>query len=144
MDHWEFVLFIKLFIVTKMEISKNTLLRGIESDVACAKLLEVVSYYILRSGSLWRPLNSRIPKNKWNVSLVIPKLVSVFSLWLYNLVYPKIILIKVPSKNKRSPYVTPLRRIRMLFSLLNFGMFPCSTTLISRFSYFISKTGGFG
>ena len=38
---WEFVLFIKLFVFTKMEIPKNTLERiiRIESDLAYTKIL---------------------------------------------------------------------------------------------------------
>ena len=56
-----------------MEISKNTFKRGIESDTVFTKVLGDVSQYILRSGSLWHPLSSSIPKNKRNVSLEIFK-----------------------------------------------------------------------
>ena len=37
-----------------------------------------------------------------------------------------------------------LRKVTISSSLLNFGMFARSTILISRFSHFMSKTGGFG
>ena len=38
---------------------RSNVLRGIESDLACTKVLGVVSQYILRFGSLWHPLGNR-------------------------------------------------------------------------------------
>ena len=74
----EFVLFIKLFVITKMNILKN-LLRGIESDLAYTKASGVASQYILWSRSLWHPVRSSMRKNKRHFSLVILKLMSAFS-----------------------------------------------------------------
>ena len=71
----EFVLFIKLFVVTKIEISEicPNLSQEIESDIVFTQLSGSISQYIL-SGSLWHPGVSTIPKNKWNFLLVISKL----------------------------------------------------------------------
>ena len=86
----------ELLIVTKMEILKNTLKRITRHWVrdCLYKSIGGVYQYVLRSGSLWHTLSNSIPKNKRNVSLVISKLVSAFSLWLYNLVQPTIISAK--------------------------------------------------
>ena len=71
----EFVLFIKLFVVTKIEISEicPNISQEIESDIVFTQLSGSVFQYML-SGSLWHPGVSTIPKNKWNVLLVISKL----------------------------------------------------------------------
>ena len=104
------------------------------------KSSEVVSQYIIRSWSLWHPRSNSMLKINRFFSLVLSKLMSAFSVWLYNLVKPKIISTNTSSKtNSRS-----LRGITILSSLLNFGMFAHSKTLISRFANFISKTGGLG
>ena len=47
--------------------------------------------------------------------------------------------LNVAKKNSRS-----LTGVTKSSSTLNFGMFAHSTTLISRFAHFISKTGDFG
>ena len=67
------LLFIKLFVATKMEILKNTFKGGIEPDITFTKVLGYISQYMLRSGTLWHLLSSNMPKNKWNVSLEIFK-----------------------------------------------------------------------
>ena len=70
----ELFLFIKLFVATMMEISKNNLFKcGIESDTTFTKVSGDVSQYILCSGSLWHSLSKSLPKNKRNVSLEIFK-----------------------------------------------------------------------
>ena len=107
----------------------SIVLRGIKSDFACTKVSGVVSQYILRSGRLWHLLTSTMLKNKQIFSLIISKLISAFSLWLYNLVYLAIILFNtLLNNNSRS-----LRGVTISSSLLNFGMFPHSTTLIDDF-----------
>ena len=80
----KFVLFIKLFIVTKMEIPRNTLKGNTRHWIRPCnpKVLEVVSQHVLWSGSLWQPLSTSILKNKRFFSLLISKLLSAFSLWL--------------------------------------------------------------
>ena len=66
--------------------------------------------------------------------------VSQYILWCLSLWYPLNSSMFSSSKhNLRS-----LRRVAISSSLLNFGMFSHSTILISWFSHFISKTGGFG
>ena len=75
-----------------------------------------------------------MPKYKQNVSLVISKLMSPFSLLPYNLVQPSTL-----STNTSKNYSKNLRGVPMSSSLLNCGMFSCSTILISRFFHFISK-----
>ena len=59
---------------------RSNVLRNIESDLAYTEVSGVASKYILRSGSLWHPLSSSMPGNKRIFSLVIPKLMSAFSL----------------------------------------------------------------
>ena len=136
----EFVLFIKLPIVKKMKIPKNTLERITRHWSHLVSGSRVIFQYILRSRSLWHPLISSMLKNKQIFSLAISKLISVFSLWLYNLVWPTIISTNASwNNNSRS-----LRAVTTLSILLNFSVFDRSTTLISLVSHFISKTGGFG
>ena len=65
---------------------RSNVLRGRESDLACTKVSGVVSQHISRSGSFWDPLSSSMFKNKRIFLLVISKLTSTFSLWLYSLV----------------------------------------------------------
>ena len=55
---------------------RSNVLRGIESNLAYKKV----------SGSLWHPLSSSMLKNERIFLLVISKLMSAFSVWLYNLV----------------------------------------------------------
>ena len=81
-----------------------------------------------------------MPKNKRNVSLVISKLVSAFSLLPYNFDGQKIVSTNVSSKNDSKS----LRGVLTLSSVLNFGMLVCFITLISPFFHFRSKTDGFG
>ena len=64
---------------------RSSVLRDTESDCAYTKILEFVSQYILRSGNLWHLLSSGMLNKKWIFSLVISKLISAFSLVLYNL-----------------------------------------------------------
>ena len=70
------------------EIWKNTLLkRSIEWNITFTKVSGNISWYILRSGSLWLPLSKETPKNKRNVSWEIFK-ISVYFLYMtipYNL-----------------------------------------------------------
>ena len=75
-----------------------------------------------------------MPKYKQNVSLVISKLMSPFSLLPYSLVQPSTLSTNI-SKN----YSKNVRGVPISSSLLNCGMFSCSTILISRFFHFISK-----
>ena len=70
----------------RFRIISSNILRGIESDLPWTKVSGVVSQYILRSGSLLHPLNSSMVKNKQIFWLIISKLISAFSLCLYNLV----------------------------------------------------------
>ena len=99
-----------------------------------------VSQYILRSESIWHPLSKTMPENKQNVSLEISRLMAAFSLWPYNLVLPTIISTNTPTKNDSES----LRGAPASSGLLNCGLFACSTTLLLRFSHFISKRSGFG
>ena len=64
----------------------SNLLRDIESDLALTKVSGVTSQYILGSGSLSQPLSSSMLKNNRIFSLEILKLISAFSLRLFNLV----------------------------------------------------------
>ena len=97
----------------------TNVLRDIESDFVWSEVSGVVSQYILWSGSLWHTLSSSMLKNKRLFSLVISKLMSVFSLWLYNLVWPTIISTNASSKkNSRN-----LKGVTISPSLLNFGTF---------------------
>ena len=43
---------------------RSNILRDIEWDLFYTKVLGVVSQYVLRSGSLWDPLNSSMLNNK--------------------------------------------------------------------------------
>ena len=76
-NHWkelrEFVLFIKLFVVTKMKILNKTLERITRHWIrpAYTKALGVPSKYILCSGSIRYPVRSSMLKNKRIFSLVI-------------------------------------------------------------------------
>ena len=115
---------------------RSNLLRGTELDLAYTKVYRVVSQYILWSGSLWHPLSSSMFKNEWIFLLVISKLMPVFSLWLYNVVKPKIISINASLKNTSRS----LRGVTVSSSVLNLGMFDHPT---SRLAQFISKRGGF-
>ena len=108
----------------------SNVLRGIESNHAYTKVLGVASQYILRSGSLWHPLSSSMLKNRRIFSLVISLVMSAFSLWLYNLVEPKIILNQTNASLKNK--MRSLRGVIISSSVLNFEMFAHSTTLISR------------
>ena len=117
---------------------RSNVLRAIESDLAYTKVSGVASQYILWSGSLWYPVRSSMLKSKRIFSLVISKLMPVFSTVKLDVV-----------KNHINYYVTKnnsrtLRGVTILSSVLNFGMFAHSTTLISRFAQLISKAGGFG
>ena len=89
----EFTLFSKLFFVTKMKIPKNMLKRITRHWIRLClhKRIGGCLPYILWSGSLLYPLSSSILKNKRIFLLLILKLISAFSLWLYNLVYTTII-----------------------------------------------------
>ena len=62
---------------------------------------------------------------------------SAFSLWLYNLVLPKIKSANTPTKHGSNS----LREATVSSNVLNFRMFAHSTTFISQFDNF--KTGGF-
>ena len=64
----------------------SNVLRDIEWDLSCTKVSGVFSQYILLSGSLWHSLSSIMLNIKHIFSLIISKLISTFSLWLYNLV----------------------------------------------------------
>ena len=63
------------------------------------------------------------------------ELVSAFSLWPNKLVQSTIISTNTSTKN----YSKSLRGVPISFSFLKYGMFACSTTLISRFSRLVSK-----
>ena len=72
---------------------RSKALRGIESDLAYKRLSGaykrlsgVVLQFILWSGSLWLPLSITMLKNKRIFLLVTSKLMSAFSIWLYDLV----------------------------------------------------------
>ena len=65
---------------------RSKALRGIESDLAYKRLSGAVSQFILWSGSLWHPLSITMLTNKRIFSLVTSKLMSAFSIWLYDLV----------------------------------------------------------
>ena len=119
-----------------MEIAKNTLECITRHWIRPCIGSGVVSIYILQSGSLWHPLSSSMIKQSF--SLVISKLMSVFSISLYNLVEPTIISTNTSSKNNPRS----LRGVTILSSLLNFSVFTRSTTSISPVSHFIPKTGG--
>ena len=54
------LLFVKLFVTTMTEISKNTFKCGIKSNIAFTKESGKFSQYILRSGSLLHPLCKRV------------------------------------------------------------------------------------
>ena len=84
---WECFLFIKLFVVTKMEISKNTLTHITSHWIwpCISKSIRVCTQYILRSGSLWHPLSSSMLTNKGIFLSLVSKPMTVFSLWLYNM-----------------------------------------------------------
>ena len=82
----EFILFIKVFVVTKVFVVSNVL-RWIESYLACrawllacTKVSGVFSQYILRSRSLWNPLSSRMLKNMQIFLLIISKFLSLYNL----------------------------------------------------------------
>ena len=92
---------------------RSNVLRNIESGLAYTKVSRVASQYILRSGSFWHSLSSSMLKNKQIFSLVISKLMSVFSLWLYKFVLPKIILTNTSSKNN----LRSLRRVTISSSV---------------------------
>ena len=128
----------KLFVFIKMRPSKNTLkvVRGTESDLAYTKLLGGDPQYIWRSGSLWHPLSSSMLKNKRMYLLVISKLMLAFSLWLRNLVYPKSISTNTSSNNNSRS----LTGVIISPSVLKFGMFVHSATLILQFFHLISRT----
>ena len=64
----------------------RTYYEALNQTLLAQKYPGVVSQYILRFGSLWHPLSSSMLKNKQIFSLIISKLISAFSLWLYNLV----------------------------------------------------------
>ena len=131
-----------LFVVTKMEISKNSsnILQSIEPDLAYTKVSGVVSQYILRLGHLWHSLSSSMLKSKQFFSLVISKLISALSLSLSLSLYGRTTWCSQQSHQLITKLLTELS----LTSLLNFGMSAHSTTLISQFFHFISKAGGFG
>ena len=84
----EFVLFIKLLVVTKMKIPKNALERITRHWMRPCLHKSIGGHLLIhfRSGSLWHPLSSSILKNKPIFSLVISKLMPAFSKWLYNFV----------------------------------------------------------
>ena len=122
---------------------RSNVLRGIESDLVQTKASAVASQCILRSRSLCHPLSSSMLKNKRIFSLVISKLMPTFYLWLYNVVPPRIISTNTLSNNNS----TSIRGVTISSSVLNFGMFAHTTTLItliSRFAHIITKTSGFG
>ena len=130
-----------MFVVTDSNSEKHarTYYEALNLTLLTQKYRGAVFQYILRPGSLWHLLNGSMLKCKRIFSLVISKLMFAFSLWLYNLMQPTIILTNTSKNNSRS-----LSAVTILSSLLNFGMFAFSATLILRFSHFISKTGGFG
>ena len=75
-------MFIKLFVITKTIILKNTLkglTRPCLSDFTYTKVSGVASQYILWSVSLCYPLRSRMLKKKPIFSLVISKVILDFS-----------------------------------------------------------------
>ena len=69
-------------------IPKNTLKRITRHWIrpCLHKSIGVVCQYIFLSESIWHPLSSSMLKNKQILSLIISKLISTFSLWLYILV----------------------------------------------------------
>ena len=99
---------------------RSNVLRWLELDLACTKVLRDFSQYILRSGSLWYPVSSSMLKNEQFFSLIISKLISTFSLWLYNLMLPAIILFNTSSKNNSRS----LTGVTISSSLLNLECFP--------------------
>ena len=101
------------------------------------KSIVVTLQYILWSGSLWYPVRSSMLKNKRIFSLVISALMPVFSTVQLDVAKNHINL-NVAKKNSRT-----LRGVTKSSSALNFEMFAHSTTLISRFSHFICRAGGF-
>ena len=75
---------------------RSSVLRGIESDLACIKVSRVASQYILWSGSLWYPVRSSVLKNRGFFSLIFSKLMPAFSTvqlgtFRHNQTYPGII-----------------------------------------------------
>ena len=66
---------LQLFVVTKMEIPKNTLKRIMRHSIrpCLHKYRGFVSQYMLRSVSLWQPLTNSMLKNKRIFSLVVLK-----------------------------------------------------------------------
>ena len=75
---------------------RSSVLRGIESDLACIKVSRVASQYILWSGSLWYPVRSSVLKNRSFFSLIFSKLMPAFSTvqlgtFRHNQTYPGII-----------------------------------------------------
>ena len=122
----EFVLFMKLFVVTNIEIPKNTL------ECIAKHQSRPCSYKSIRGRlpikfTVWRviapphpaSLSRSMPKNKRIFWLVISKRMSAFSLWVYNLVWPTIILTNASSENNSRS----LTGVNISSSLLNFGMF---------------------
>ena len=112
---------------------RSKVIRGIESDLIYTKLLGAVSRYNLRSGSLRHPLSSSILKNMRIFSLVISKLMPVFSLLLYSLVYPTIISTNASSRNN----LRSLRGFTISSTLLNWNICPLYNTNITIFSLHI-------
>ena len=115
----------------------SNVLRGIELELASTKVSVVASQYILWPGSIWYPVRSSMLKNKRIFSLVISALMPVFSTVQLDVAKNHINL-NVAKKNSRT-----LRGVTKSSSALNFEMFAHSTTLISRFSHFMCRAGGF-
>ena len=117
----------------------SNLLRGIESDLAYTKVSGVTSQYILWFGSLWYPVRSSMFKNKQILSLVILKLMPVFSTVQLDVAINHI------NWNVTKNNLISLREATILSSAPNLGMFAHSAILLKlRFAHIISKTGGFG
>ena len=109
----------------------SNVLKGIESDLACTKVMGVASQSILWSGSLWYQVRSSMLKSKWILLVVISKLIPVISTVHLNE--------NVAKNNSRSQ-----RGVAKSSNALNFGIISHSTILIQQLSHIISKTGGFG
>ena len=116
----------------------SNVLKGIESDLACTKVMGVASQSILWSGSLWYQVRSSMLKSKWILLVVISKLIPVIST-VHLDVAKNHINENVAKNNSRSQ-----RGVAKSSNALNFGIISHSTILIQQLSHIISKTGGFG
>ena len=116
-------------------IIRSNELGGIESDLVYTEVLGVAFQYILWPGSLWYPVRNSPLKNKQIFLLVISKTMLTCSTVQLDV-----------AKNHINEYVTKnssksLRGATKSSRAQN--MLAHSSTLISPFAYFISKTGDF-